>query len=389
MLALLQSILAFVLTMLGMATIVTILMEAIARFTRRRGRIMRHVLRLLFEKEIRRTLSDKPTQEKIDRTIKVVLSSPLRLEASDNRFFRLVARAMKYCLGADQSTELTARDVMVRLSRTELGSELVEAAKDEWAATVERIEQRFDELAAAASEWFKNSSAIGSLAIGIVLAFAFNFDGLRVIEFYLDNPSKAEAVTAQADAIIDRYDEAQAKLGAALEPSDPPDPDTSETNLQTEAKASLQELSAALEAVKSRHSALIGEGLPIGFGFFPWCYGMVEGSPPDPRCLTEGTQFGGLLIFWAVVTLITGVLIGLGGPFWYNIATGLLQLTQVMRGRKPASGAETGAAEARPRDGPITTEKLLALFEARKKENDDVPEQPRAAVVGKAEPPTG
>ena len=52
-------------------------------------------------------------------------------------------------------------------------------------------------------------------------------------------------------------------------------------------------------------------------------------------------------LLWLFTVVLTGVLIGLGGPFWYDLAMRLSQVKQAIAG-KPAGQAEAAPAPAPP-----------------------------------------
>ena len=76
MLQILQWILAFALTMLALATVVTIIMEFITRLARRRGRVLRQMLQQVIEKEVKAVVGDKLNGGAIEKAIKEIQRSP-------------------------------------------------------------------------------------------------------------------------------------------------------------------------------------------------------------------------------------------------------------------------------------------------------------------------
>jgi hypothetical protein len=101
-------------------------------------------------------------------------------------------------------------------------------------------------------------------------------------------------------------------------------------------------------------SNFMGLGLPIGREFYPNCPG--DGSPAtlknyDPQCKTvlsslpegaagkinspNGQIFKTALKDpgkWLFVVIISGALIGLGGPFWFDVASKLGGIRRNLRG---------------------------------------------------------
>lgn len=372
MLDILQALLAFALTMLALATVVTMIMETVARVLRRRGRVFRHMLTMVFEKEIWSRLGDKLTKENIERAIDTVQASPFMPEKGEG-IARYASAKLNAWFAAHQSTNLTATEFLQRLSRTEIGTQLVkkyEGAEDKLEQELAKIEIRYDEIAAAASEWVKNSTAILSLVIGVGLAFAWNIDGGEILEFYITNPDRAVAVAGKADRYIKASEAAEQRLKTALEAIDKAEEGEEG---KAAAKKAVEDIRNQYADIKKQGDSLLAEGLPMGLNFYPHCRlpAIGGGVGKDPRCLNEITvkDLAWLIFIWAPVVFITGVLIGLGGPFWYDAVTGLMRVTQMLRGREAAKPAEgrpaAGAGETKP-------EKNIAdTFRDRHEEADD------------------
>ena len=125
MLSILQSVLAFVLTILALSTVVTIIMEMIVRLTNRRGRVMRHMLSVVFEKEIKTRLGDRLPEDEVEKAIDAVRTSPFQPDKS-RKWDRIVSWILVHCFSATESNKLMASDFLRRLSTTEVGSKLVD-----------------------------------------------------------------------------------------------------------------------------------------------------------------------------------------------------------------------------------------------------------------------
>lgn len=57
------------------------------------------------------------------------------------------------------------------------------------------------------------------------------------------------------------------------------------------------------------------------------------------------------------MVLLTGVLLGLGGPFWFQIVSRITQIRQAVRGGAPAAAVPASTAAE-----PATTDQRLALL---------------------------
>ena len=80
-------------------------------------------------------------------------------------------------------------------------------------------------------------------------------------------------------------------------------------------------------------------------------------NPTFPRCLE--------IVFWALGVLGTGLLIGLGGPFWFNVVNKLTDVLQVARGGAPTAAKPGDSAKA-PADQANLTAAAKAATDADK-----------------------
>ncbi|WP_172326820.1 hypothetical protein [Mangrovicoccus sp. HB161399] len=104
--------------------------------------------------------------------------------------------------------------------------------------------------------------------------------------------------------------------------------------------------------------------LPVGLHYWPHCMEM-DGVDLDPLC-TERANWTGQERTWAWISwtfnaLLAGILIGLGGPFWYKVFSSLSQLTNALRAfgggtRNPENIEAPSAAD----EGTSTAEKKRA-----------------------------
>jgi hypothetical protein len=137
------------------------------------------------------------------------------------------------------------------------------------------------------------------------------------------------------------------------------DPDKVAIELEAQLGVFLDEIrNSPLETVPGYVSALKAEGIPIGLDYFPFCrYRKAikkdgEDAYPckDPesryRIVVAKDSDKGLwpdYLLWIIKVIITGVLIGLGGPFWYDAVRGLARATQILRGRAEPQNIPAGS----------------------------------------------
>ena len=281
MLNILQSFLAFAATMLVLATLVTLIIEIVARIFRRRYRIFTHLLRQLFKKEL---------QPLIESSIK-----------------------------------------------TQLGED-----PDKVAAEIE-------------------------------------------------NPDIAQNVADNAAAYADAYTAAQQRLDDALAALDRPE--TGQVESIAEARKEIEAIRDRLESAPANVFALTAEGIPIGLNYFPFCRFRdtitMDGEVAYPCKDIEAryrlfspqasaTDLWPDYLLWIIKVIITGVLIGLGGPFWYDAVRGLARATQILRGRASPPKAPAGSLPgARTPSNPVDIFKRHVELDGTMPDREDAYGGPR------------
>lgn len=368
MLGILQSFLAFAATMLVLATLVTLIIEIVARIFRRRYRIFTHLLRQLFKKELqpivesrlKARLGEDPDKiaAEIERQIEIFLdeirNSPLEPGADKNPLTWFGGWLRWF--GADRSEKLTTEEFIRRLARSRTGREIYQQTAGRVNRLIDSLCLRYKELSEAMSEYIKNSSSILSMAIGIILAFTINLEAYRLFNFYIENPDVARNVADNAAAYADAYAEAQQRLDDALAALDRPE--TGRVEAIAEVREEIAAIQDRLESAPANVFALTAEGIPIGLDYFPFCRFRdtitTDGKVAYPCKDVESrfrlfspkgpaTDLWPDYLMWIIKVIITGVLIGLGGPFWYDAVRGLARATQILRGRAAPQKAPAGS----------------------------------------------
>ncbi len=138
--------------------------------------------------------------------------------------------------GGRSITQLTPVEFMERLGSTEVGKEIKAAAaatgKDvadaeaKTDAVLKDIALKFDAFGKDAATYFEGRARFLSVAVAIALAFAIHVDAIDLFKTYLQNPNATASVIAQSQAVTDQMKSAQAaveaskKLAAAAAPDD-------------------------------------------------------------------------------------------------------------------------------------------------------------------------
>lgn len=238
-------------------------------------------------------------------------------------------------------------------------------------ALLRELAAAYEAFGKATTVYFKERARLLSLWAGIFLALLGNIHAGRIFDAFIKNPDMAVRLEAQAGAI-------RASLPAAS-------PQAGQT------------ISADLEKVQKELKEYQGIGMPIGWNYYPNClagggedavcvklFGALSlpAKPPEstaqastaktaavPKCLkilppglmagvawcwdgmlaSVATTIGrSLLTFcqWFCTVLVTGLLIGLGGPFWYDLAVKLSTLRALFNGKDPLAEREAQTSKA-------------------------------------------
>ncbi len=329
---LVDSVLAFALVMAALASVVTLLMEAFHRLFRLRAKGMEALLSQYYDEvlssELKLSKDDK--QKIMDRVLinpakKIILDSSFRIFPD-----WLIKKLMRY-------TEVSTDDLLKRLNQAEVFSEIKGKAKIR--KKLEKIEFQYNEYSAAMSDYFKRRAKLFSLLLGILLAFGANIDGLRVYEALKMNPEIRASIISQQANIKQKYKQAQQKLESVASDST----ETLESN-----REEIKALKKSFEEATSGISELASLGLPIGWRYFP---ADANGSSG------EITHDWFAYIAWVFKVLVTGLLIGLGAPFWFEIAAKLTRMKQGLKGK--GAVAATEGEQTKPSENKTTIDKII------------------------------
>ena len=303
-------------------------------------------------------------------------------------------------LGRDVYDKVSLEHVLRRLAENDLVVLGLQTQKDVAKAELDRLARKFEELSSAISADFKRRAQIWSIVLGVVFAVGANVDGFRIINAYIADDRLTQAVisqqatfesaAAEAEERRNMLDALTGEVDAALkaiEDAGGVGDDEQKAALSAALEALAQETSpqAIQESAQRAATAFAGLeslGIPIGWGFYPACpYGsddkdiwqaagqrcgrILESIPdcgeevPSASCRglhfwtpTEWTFLGRInatvrrdlsgSLQWLVIAVGTGLLIGLGAPFWFDVAKRLSEVRKMFSGSGSAEERMSG-----------------------------------------------
>ena len=336
----LEAALAFALTMTLLATIVTMLMEVGYRLFLTREKGFNLMICVLFEQVLWPRVRQRLTDTSIDAARQAFVEA-----LTCNPVAQVHSRRMWRRLDPHHVQSMSIMQFAERLAGTDVGRAIAAEGNARITAMINDLAQKFDRYGAAASQRFVDRSRVWTVAISFVLAFALNVDGIRLFQTFLHDDDTRKAVVGLQEKIENAYKGAQEKQAALL---------SVDAGKQPQAES----LQAAREQIEDMHSVAVQAqkqvldlttlGVPIGFDYFPICR-QAQGKSPasaaaanaanrnylDPKCRTTASSFGLLedTTFWGWLgsVIITGFLIGLGSPFWFDLVRGLSQSIRLLK----------------------------------------------------------
>jgi hypothetical protein len=202
--------------------------------------------------------------------------------------------------GGRELTALSPVDFMERLGSTDVGEKIDAAfasatnkAADVTDAVMKDIALKFEAMGKDAQDYFEGRARLMSVLLAILIAFVIHVDAIDLFKTYLQNPQATASVIAQSQAITKQMESAQAaveaskKLAVTATPADqkkspdpaqpgaPPDAATAQpASAQNTAspdgiKKQVEELQTAAETAVSNAKKMVKQfsdlGVPFGW----------------------------------------------------------------------------------------------------------------------------
>tara|TARA_R110002096_G_scaffold26518_23_gene81848 strand:- start:7244 stop:8386 length:1143 start_codon:yes stop_codon:yes gene_type:complete len=375
----LDAALAFSLTMLVVASVVSIMVNVIHGLLKSRKKRVKQMIKAFLQEELRPVanremlrLSDQLAEEGKEL---VRQKADVLARFSDDELF---------CeTHLNELADLTADDLKEQLKRSDLGGTLLDQLGNKAEPVFEEFASRYESVASRYARSFRNHTRAWTTGLAMLLAFGLNIDSIFILDSYLKNHTARDVIVGQMDQILARYDEGVAKSLAQLDENG------------EEAALGFKQ---AYATTKGEIDSLMGFGLPIGWEYFPHFKrdrppigldldvdvevsvevpidATTSGSQPDgvaeaavtsvetsstshavqptgsdegPATTTETYVYEIDNVFtdrrlrndptdwikWVLGVLLTGILAGVGAPFWYDI------VTSISRVRKSGSKAQ-------------------------------------------------
>jgi hypothetical protein len=348
-----EAALAFALIMFVLATVVTILMESAYKLLLTREKSFRLMMARLFDEVLR---------PRVGHLLRGVTISQAR-----ERFLETVTRNQAYeekndvvrqRVQPDQLASMTMMQFADRLADTDVGKAIARGGGEYVENAINDLAMKFERFGAASSQRFQDHARFWCVALSVGLAFAANVDAVRLVQSLLHDQELTTRIVDKYQGLVD---------GDAARPRDPVESLKEIAVLKEQGVITQDDMQARKQSLSDARLQ-IGElretGLPITFDAWPFCRGKTgSGGSWDSKCGNEVTasvmtwtgigQVARRLwsptgLAWFFSVLLAGALIGLGAPFWFDLARGLARSARMLGALRKQAPIEKAADRLDP-----------------------------------------
>jgi hypothetical protein len=240
------------------------------------------------------------------------------------------------------SHTLSTIEFIRRLGETEIGKRIAKRAESEVDDLIDDITERYEDYGRRASLFFRSYSQIGTAIIAVAIALCLNINAVTIFRTFQTNKELTLTMVGRAEQAMAAY-QVQAELLKAAAQNRGSD--------ATSIDSDIEDLKKSVKNFKEAVGEVEDLGLPIGWTDNKF-FNSVDMEDLSP-------------FYWILTTVFTGFLIGLGGPFWFDMVkrlSGVFQVTGALIRQAPAK--ETSDNETKPKKGApsVVSEDPKAAF---------------------------
>jgi hypothetical protein len=343
----LTALLAFAVTMLIFAIIVSTLVEMVHRLFNLRAKGMQLMLENLYENVIGPHLSNKGDKTAFALSIMTnrasatdsgsALIAPMPkaedtlpgaggvwpwLKKLPGRFVNSISNAFDFRLMTDVPVEVFTQKLA--------NSTIVDEAAKLTEPILKDIAQKYLAYGDEIGKYFERRAKMLSVFIAFVVAWTFYVQPYRLASSYVRSPELAEKVAAMAKDVSEEYKKQVDNLEAALAT-----PDADPLKAKEEIEAAIRAFKSEVENANLKVANLQGLGVAVGWpdgskivkcGTAVDAGKVIKGEQVDGFCKTRLLWSDDVIMpgfgetFWL---LVGGLLVGLGAPFWAQAVSNL------------------------------------------------------------------
>lgn len=304
----LDAALAFALTMLAIATLVTQIVSLVKNTAKVRRQGLQDMLTEYFRSDFVPVVDRELSRLKktVDEGVTEELGSLLGKFKPSMVFNKVQVEGL---------VNMTTTELLEQIKRSDFGQKMLKDLGDKANEVFDELGKRYEVIGNKFTESFRKESAKWAFGIALILALLLNVDSIFVVTSYVNNASLSQSVIAQKDAFVNDYNALEEQLAI-------------DGSKQVFTKEDLEQ---AFEDSRVQLTTVTTAGFPIGWSYFPHSY-FQEEHRSSADFQTRNTFLG--WVSWLAGILITAALAGLGGPFWYDAVA---SVTRVVQGTRAAA----------------------------------------------------
>lgn len=358
----LEAALAFAVIMIVLSIAVSVMTETLHRILRLREDGLSRMVTALYLQVVYPRLADrlKDGESAVDDFVTTVTSTRYR-PWSDKRtrwpwltwLLNGFARLVPGTVNAEKLKSLSTLEFVERFAETSAGRALIEVAEqrgtDFKKDFLKDLVSKYEDFGENSRDYFARRARLTSVIVSFVLAFALSINVIDLFQILLTDKGVR-------DTWIDKGEQAAAQWQRQAEELQALLVEKGSANQLSPEKASAL-IKANIQELEKATASLQEAGLPIGWERRPWAGGewhSIDCGRGDAWSSKGCLDRAGLLVQWVLAVLFSGLLIGLGGPFWFEIYRKLGSLVGITRGvqsvtqqakepgKRLPSGAESG-----------------------------------------------
>ena len=309
----LEAMLAFAVVMMIFATFVSAIIEVLHRITRIREDGLQSMMIQVYDQIVQPGLSrikQTPSSTREDFVDQMTQTKLLPLP-DDAKFLR---KLVYKTVNAQRLMSLPTEKFLQQFIETKDGQQLIKEASEQGRtkalATLRNIAGHYEDFGDSTRDFFTRRSRLLSTLIAVLLAISVNLDALMVFKTFLADKGVRQVMIDKGDAVAEELQQMEDKISASTTAANGSEPDIK------------KELLEKAEGIQSSLDDLKASGVPIGWETAPW---------HSKAFVNEDSYFSKLaiLIGWFLSVLLGGLLVGLGGPFWYDTFRKLSSLASI------------------------------------------------------------
>jgi hypothetical protein len=317
----LEAAAAFAVVMMVFSTLATIVLETAHRITRIRERGLERLVATMYDRVVKPRVAGALERSDRDTFVTALTSTQVRQIADDAPGYKKRLHAIVGGLvNGGRLDRLTTLGFIERLAQTDEGQALLEQGREQdkayMTSVIADMVAHYEAFGDNVSQYFQRRARLASCAIGLVLAFSLNLDPVNLFTTLLTDPTVRVQLVQDGDRAAAALDQSLADLRLALQLDDDDD--------------NVEQLRAQVANVLTARGTMEAYAIPIGWQTAPWwhrAWGTCAAKTVFGICAADILP----AVRWVLFVALGGLLVGLGGPFWFDTFRKLAALMAVVR----------------------------------------------------------